>query len=434
MRRIASILTSLFISFAIGTPPAPATVELFPSATPASQGVSAEALAALRAAVVGYVDEGAVIGAELLVIKDRKTVLHEVAGWRDRAADVAMERNSIFNLRSMTKTMVGAAAQILIDEGELDLDSRAAEFLPGFDNERSREITVEMLLTHRAGLPLTILTGLDEYPDLVSIGNAVGERGPEFEPGSRFYYSDAGADTLGAIVEQVSGEPLEDFIRRRILVPLGMNDTFSQLDATDPRLRRVASLYARPQGEWVRFWFPDDSTMYPFLWGSQGLYGTPADYARFLAVWLDGGNGGGRQLLSEAAVSRTLTPVSRLTALGSDMPVPTNFSGLETHYGQMAELRTEVDGRRSGGAGIGPVRIIGHGGSDGTLAWVWPERDLMILYFTQSRGNLTHLRFERAIDEMLLNADAPPARRPDPQALTAYLGSYVANFGPFSNT
>ena len=436
MRRTASVLTSLLISLAIGAPPTPATIEAFPSATPASQGVSAEALTALRAAVVGYVDEGAVVGAELLVIKDRKTVLHEAVGWRDREDDVPMERNSIFNLRSMTKTLVGAAAQILIDEGKLDASSRAAEFLPGFDNERSRQITVEMLLTHRAGLPLTILTRLDEYPDLVSIGNAVGKRGPQFEPGSKFFYSDAGADALGAIVEKASGESLESFIRTRILVPLGMADTFANLDATDPRLQRVASLYARPQDEWVRFWRPEGTTLYPFLWGSQGLYGTPADYARFLTMWLDDGSGGGRQVLTEDAVSRTLTPVSRMTSLGSDVPTPTNFSGLEVHYGQMAELRTAASGRVSdaGDVSIGPVRIIGHSGSDGTLAWVWPERDLMILYFTQSRGNLTHLRFERAIDELLLNPDSPPAQRPDPAELTPYLGSYVADFGPFSNT
>jgi hypothetical protein len=168
--------------------------------------------------------------------------------------------------------------------------------------------------------------------------------------------------------------------------------------------------------------------MYPFVWGSQGLYSTPIDYARFVALWLDRGVCGRRRLLSEAAVARTLTPVSILTAMGSDIRQPTNFSGLELRYGQMAMLYTPV-----ATATDGAPRVIGHAGSDGTVVWAWPDRDLMVLYFTQSRGTMSYLRLERAIERFLLDPEGHRAAAPDPKRLAPFLGNYVANFGPFHN-
>jgi CubicO group peptidase (beta-lactamase class C family) len=418
----------LVTTLVLATPSLPAqTPRALSPATPESQGLSSEALAELAAAVARYVDEGAIVGGELLVVKNHHTVLHKAFGWRDREAAEPMRPGTIFNLRSMTKPLVGAAAQILIDEGKLAPDQRVAELLPGFANERSREITVEQLMTHRAGLPLTILTGLHDYPDLQALGNAVGERGPETPPGSGFAYSDASADALGAVVERAAGMPLDKFLRTRLLDPLGMGDTFAAAEPDDPRWSRVASLYARPSGEWQRFWKPQGESLYPFLLGSQGLYGTAMDYARFLVMWLDGGMGGSRRLLSKAAVARTLTPVSIISASNSALRMPTGFPGLEVAYGQMAVLHV-----REGAGSETPVVVVGHSGSDGTSAWAWPERDLMVLYFTQSRGNLTSLRLERAIARLLLHEEGRSVVR-DERAYEPYLGTYVGNFGPFRN-
>jgi len=400
----------------------------FSYASPESQGISNDTISELYEIVRGFFEEEQIVGAELVVIKNRMIVLHEVVGWKDREDEVPMERDTLFNIRSMTKPITGAAVQILIDEGRLRLDDKAAEFLPGFDNENSRNTTIEQLLTRRSGLPLTIITAADEYETLISMGNEVGLRGPEFTPGSKFWYSDAGTEALGAIVEVETGASLDDFVGERILEPLGMNDSFYYHPATrnDSRRDRIPDLYVGGVGEWVKVWSPEEP-LYPYAFGSQGLYCTPVDYARFLAMWMDDGRVGGRQLLSSEAVNRTLTPVTKMSTLGSDMPYPTGFYDLEAYYGQMAILFSNST------TGTPEVEVIGHSGSDGTYAWAWPELDLMIFYFTQSRGSTSGIKLESKIDELLIHPELREVNDRVRERYASYLGSYTANFGPFRN-
>jgi len=401
--------------------------DAFPVADPATVGMSAEALDALAAVVAEYIEKDWAIGGELLVIKNRRTVLHEVFGQRNRDGDLPWTDETICNLRSMTKTFTGAAIQILIDRGEVALDDPVSKHIAAFDTDALRAVTIDQLLAHRAGLPLTAFTtGIDQYPDLAALVAAVGEQGPEFEPGNRFWYSDAGTDVLAAIVETVTGETVDAFVTREILTPLGMDDTFYALDADDPRFDRIATLSFGAPNAWSSFWDPSQGPLYPFAWGSQTAYGTPEDYAKFLAMWMDGGAVEGGRVLSEDAVARTLTPVSPMSMLGSEARFPTSFRGLEVWYGRMAVLHVPTEDP----ANSDPV-IIGHSGSDGTIAWAWPERDLMALYFTQSRGGSTPLRLEDHIDRLLLH----PGEGGDevPEELAPYLGVYIANFGSFEN-
>lgn len=337
-----------------------------------------------------------------------------------------MTLDTIFNVRSMTKPFTGAAAQILIDEGRLSLDHPVSRYLESFESEESRQITVEQLLTHRSGLPLTILaTSIDEYPSLIEQASAVGERGPEFDPGSRFWYSDAGSDVLGAVVELVAEMTLDAFVTKRLIEPLGMSNTFYYIASTrdDPRSERIASGYLTQGGNWTRFWTPAEP-LYPFAWGSQTLYSSPKDYARFLAMWLDDGRWNGRRILSPEATERMLTPASRMSQLGSDARYPTCFRQLETHYGQMAMLYL-----RASSEDETPV-VIGHGGSDGTMAWAWPEEDLLVLLFTQSRGNLAVLDFEAEIDRLLVHPEIEELNAAAREQFDSFLGSYTLTSAP----
>ncbi len=403
----------------------------FPSAAPETTGLSPEALLQLSEVVDGYLSEGQIVGAELLVIKNRRTVLHKAFGLRDREREIPMTPNSIFNIRSMTKPITGAAVQMLIDRGKLRLSDRASRYLPGFDNEKSKDITIEQLLTHRSGLPVTVLTSINQYKDLQSMANAIGERGPQFSPDSKFWYSDPGTDVLGAIVETVSGMSLEAFWKENLLGPLGMKDSFVPLDKKDPRWNRLATGYIGRPGEWTEFWTPTAEPLYPFAWGSQTIYGTTMDYARFLALFLDKGVTGNLRLLSEEAVSRTLTPASRMTGMGTDAKAPTGFPNLETHYGQMAVLYVDSNGKKSSRA-----TVFGHSGSDGTWAWGFPDEDLIVLYFTQSRGGASGLGLERWIDELLVHPDQASTARPQPtkEQYDEIVGEYLADFGSLRNT
>ncbi len=408
--------------------PTPETT-LFTYASPESQGLSNASITELAELVQSYFEDELIVGAELVVIKNRKIVLHEAFGWNDREDEIPMERNTLFNIRSMTKPITGAAIQILIDEGRLRPDSLAAEYLPGFNNENSNNITIKQLLTHRSGLPLSIITTADEYETLLSMANEVGMSGPDFTPGSKFWYSDAGTEVLGAIVEVETDMSLDTFVTERILAPLKMNSSFYYHPGTqnDPRRDRIADLYVGGIGEWVKIWSSEEP-LYPFAFGSQSLYSTPLDYARFLVMWMDDGQFGGVQLFSSDSVNRMLTPVSKMSSLGSDMPYPEGFFNLEAYYGQMAIVYTNRTN------GISKVEVIGHSGSDGTHAWAWPELDLIILYFTQSRGSTSGIKLESKIDELLIHPELKELNVQARELYAKYLGSYTANFGPFRNT
>ena len=85
-------------------------------------------------------------------------------------------------------------------------------------------------------------------------------------------------------LEVVSGTTLDMLLEDRVLGPLGMADTVTLVKSEDPRTARICSAYVDSGGTWSRYWHPDDDVLYPFAMGSQSLYCTPLDYARFLAL------------------------------------------------------------------------------------------------------------------------------------------------------
>lgn len=375
----------------------------FPPAAPSDVGMDAEKLEELARFVEDLVKRDEVPGAELLLIRDDKTVLHRAFGWRDRDERRAMEPNTIFCVRSMTKPVAGTAAGLLIEEKKLALSDKVAKHLPSFDNDRSRGITVEMLLHHRGGLPLSTLLRMDvtKLASLRQVADATGENGPEHPPGTVFSYSDDGADTIGALVEVASGQGLATFVQTRIFDPLDMDDAIPVVAIDHEKRARIASDYEGSPGKWKRFWSPKDPPIFPVLLASQALYCTPLDYAKFLSVWKDRGTANGKQLLSLRTVRRALAP-------GVEMNYPTGFAGLSLDYGEMWILyvdRSQPEKPR--------VVAFGHGGSDGTFAYCFPEIDLIALYFTQARGTESGFAFEAelqklVVDPLLRMERAPP--------------------------
>jgi CubicO group peptidase (beta-lactamase class C family) len=364
----------------------------FPPLELAADDPARTALELLSDHVRALVEEDACVGAELHVIRGRRTVLHVSHGQADREAERPLALDSVFCVRSMTKPLVGTAVQMLLDEGRLALDTRVAELLPAFDRPDPRGITIEQLMTHTSGLTMSaIAQPLSSYGSVADVAAEAAAHGLEFEPGTAFNYSDAGADTLGAVVAKVSGMPIEDFVQRRMLDPLGMTESLTLLAGDDPRRVRIPSAYSGGPGAWARHWGPDDEPIFPLFLTSQGLYSTTRDYARFLALWMDGGRVGERRLVSEEAVERALTPRNRMA------DYPSGFRGVETHYAQQWLVYLDEE--------TGARRAFGHNGSDGTHAWAWPEEDLMVLFFTQSRGTMCGLALESVLQELLIDGD-----------------------------
>jgi len=428
----------LLLQTLFGTGSLPAQENPFPPASAESQGIAPEAIESLHHRIQRWLEEDRIVGGELLVIKNRRTVMHSAFGWNDREGEEEMEPNTLFNIRSMTKPLVGTAIQLLMEEGRLVPKDRVAKFLPTFDTEAAGEITIEQLLTHRSGLPVSVVWNPENPPSsLRAHARAIAEAGPQLEPGSRFWYSDAGADVLAALVEAASGELLETFMEARLFDPLGMEDTgfMSRTSEEDLPLNRVASLYGGTAGSWQRFWQSADEPLYPFPMGSQSVYSTPMDYARFLGMWMDGGIFEEGQLLPEATVRRILTPREAMTQIGSTVPFPTGFPGQEVWHGEMAMLWREAE--EADGPASGAVRAFGYSGSDGTFAWGWPEETLMVLFFTQSRGQNIHLELESLLHSLVSDGENPAPTselQSVPEAFLPFLGRYQADSGPQQGT
>ncbi len=394
------------------------------TAQPTAQPVtpSERGLQLLKAEVARYVEQDLTVGAELLVLQSDKVLLHESFGYSDRDSQTIWDNDTICNIRSMTKTFTSAAAQILIDRGKLQLAAPVAEYLPSFDTDATRAITVQQVLTHRSGLPLTILRSPKQFASLSEQVAASAQAELQCEPGTQFWYSDAGTDVVAALVEHVSGETIDQFVKRELLAPLGMTHTFYGIDPADARFQDIATLYLGGPKSWSPFWKPGEETLYPFAWGSQTLYSTTRDYAKFLGMLLDRGKVNEHTVLNTSAIRRMIAPTSRMTGMGTDTPMPTGFSGLQPFYGQMLiSYRSAQDG---------PLVAFGHSGSDGTIAWAWPKHDLIIVYFTQSRGGLTPLRMEAVIDRLLFSGAADVEV---PERLKAYEGAFIANYAQFKD-
>ncbi|TAJ12409.1 MAG: class A beta-lactamase-related serine hydrolase, partial [Planctomycetota bacterium] len=363
------------IQDAASRPSAPAA---YPSATALEQRISPEILAGLDALVRSFVETDEIVGAELHVIVRGRTVLHEGYGWRDREERVPMQPGGVFCVRSMTKPLIGAATWMLVEDGKLKLGDHAAKFLPAFAGEGLRDITIEQLLHHQSGLPMSLIMADDprKLASVRAVADLASGSALEFAPGTGFHYSDQGTDTLTAVIEVVTGAPAEDFVRTRLLEPLGMASSTCLMPDGHPLRARLCSAYAGSPREWTRFFSAKDPALFPIFLGSQSLYSTTEDYARFLDLWLHKGRSGGERLLRANSVRRALIPGAH------PMRGTSTFPELQIGYGTMMQVWT-----RAGAQGKDPeVVVFGHSGSDGTYAWAFPEHEAIALYFTQSRS------------------------------------------------
>lgn len=338
--------------------------------------------AAFRDAVNLYaqaVEQDRLRGAVLYVARRGDVLLHEAVGYRHHAYRVPMQKDSMFRMASNTKPVVATAIMMLAQDGKLSVDDPVAKHLPSFANDKSRGITIAQLLSHSSGLriePIFYPLGDGDDVSLAAATAKFGAEGPAQPPGT-YSYSNAGYNTLGAVIEAVSGMPLETFLRTRIYDPLGMTDTLNHEDPA--KLERMATVYRgrrRPDGTiaFTQGFTPGDAPDYPIIRASGGMISTAGDYAKFLEMFRNGGVHNGTRLLKAETVAAMITP-----------RVKTGESGAYG-YGWMIAS----DGTYS------------HTGSDGTFAWVDPSRELIGMVLTQSPGGTNpRTEFRRLIEAAL---------------------------------
>ncbi len=315
--------------------------------------------------------------AVILVAKNGKIVLHEAIGWKDKDKEIPLKKDAMFRMASNTKPVVATGISILKDEGKLNYQDYVRKHLSSFDNYRSGSIMIHHLLTHTSGFRIKpifykpLIRKSKENPDAPNLRLEVdrfGETGAEVETGTSYKYSNAGFNTLGAIIETLSGRDLDVFLTEKVYMPLGMNDTYHHEtnEVLGEKLDRMSTVYYKRDGEWTVGWKPGYEPQYPFVRASGGMISTAYDYAVFCQMFLNGGIYNGKRILSEKSLKQMTSP-------------------------QTKNIYTEEErGKRDYYYGYG-WRVMrngtfGHGGSDGTVAMVDPDHKLIILFFTQSPG------------------------------------------------
>jgi CubicO group peptidase (beta-lactamase class C family) len=367
-----------------------ALLAALPAAARADQPDPAK-LALIAPRMQRFVDEHQIAGAVTVVGNAKGTLSLEAVGSL-RLDGPAMPKDALFRIASMTKPITAVGVMILADEGKLSVDDRVEKHLPEFRGQMlvaerapdrlvltkpKRPITLRDLLTHTSGLP-NYPPGLGKLYNkrdrsLAEAVLAVSQRPLEFEPGSRWSYCNSGIDTLGRVIEVVSGQSYEKFLAARVFEPLGMKDTTFRPD--EGQLKRLAGMYGTKDGKLVAnpgsLIGPPAHSRHPIPAG--GLYSTGADQARFYRMMLNGGHLDGKRVLSEASVKEmTKTQTGEIKAgFTPGMAHGLGFAVVRQPQGVTAML--------SPGS-------FGHGGAFGTQAWADPVRDLFVVLLIQRTG------------------------------------------------
>ncbi len=367
-----------------------ACAQQMPRANPESVGLSSERLGEATALLDQYVQDRKIAGAVAAVARHGKLVYLERIGVQDLASQAPMTERSLFRIYSMTRAVTSVAVMMLHEERRFELDDPVSKYIPEFANVKvalsdgttrppTRGITVADLMLHTSGLsPRTAeiyqrekvrareLT-MDQF-----IANLV--RVPLMEdPGTRFRYSE-GTSVLGRLVEVWSGQPFETFLEKRIFGPLRMTDTRFWAETAEQRAR-LTTVYTPASAGGLA---PVELETIPFtqrptlIEGAVGLLSTVPDYVRFSQMLLNKGELDGVRLLRNDTVER-------MTRNGLSQIVQEGRGGL-MGWG-LGNVNVLLHASASDRASVGEY---GWDGTAGTIFWVDPRKQTVIVLMTQN--------------------------------------------------
>ncbi len=417
----AAVLSSCMVSVTeTRRPPEPALAAT-PMAPPlahgpilsdAPHGISQARLQRLDNVLKGYVADGKIAGAVMMIHQDGREVFSEAYGWRDKEANASMMEDTIFRIASQTKALTSVGVMMLMEEGKLVLDDPLGKFLPewskttvavakdtkakdggGYDVvPAKRAITIRDLLSHTAGISYGTGPGEKAWKDAGVYGwyfadkkepvSEVVKRMAKLpmaaQPGEQWVYG-YNTDILGVVIEKLSGQTLDVFLKERLIDPLGMKDTSFCLPPE--KTSRLAVVYSAKDGKIERAAAPGGwqgtghigqghyagGPCVAFA-GGAGLLSTAGDYSRFLEMLRQGGVADGRRYLSRKSVELmskdTLVSATYQPGLGFGL----GFR-VVTDLGKFAQP--------------GSVGDYGWGGAYHSTYWVDPTEGLTVSYMIQ---------------------------------------------------
>jgi CubicO group peptidase (beta-lactamase class C family) len=344
---------------------------------------AAPVLPGIAEVVKADIDAKDISGAVTMVVTKDKILHLEAVGLADIASNEVMRTDSVFWIASMTKPVTGVAVLMLQDEEKLSVADPVAKYIPAFADLKApsgqpANLTISQLLTHTSGLGEADAGDARTLADLIPRFLAAPM---QYEPGSKWKYTQSGINTAARIVEVVSGMSFDSFCQKRIFSPLGMKDT-TFYPGTNLVSRRVTGYTKNKEtgqleaaAPLASFGVPGHPPM-----GNGGLFSTGPDYARFCQMLLGNGVFAGKKYLSPAAM-RYLTTV-QTGALPCGFFQSTEFGNHGANYGWgigTCILRAPHEGV----AAILSPGTFGHGGAWGTQAWIDPARGVAYILMIQ---------------------------------------------------
>ncbi len=337
-------------------------------------------LAAVDAIIQQTILEGTIPGAVLLVGHDGHVIYRKAYGSRAlEPRREAMTLDTVFDLASLTKVIVTTTAVMqLVQQGKVRFNDPVAKYLPEFAQNGKEDITVRQLLTHYSGLEPDLDLKTPWGGKETAYRMAFAET-PEDAPGSKFSYSDVNFIVLGALVERVSGETLDEYATRHILLPLKMLHTrfVPPLDWRAGWVGKIAPTQYDENEHMLRGVVHDPTARrMGGVAGQAGLFSTADDLAKFAQALLNGGGG----ILSALSVEKMTQPEQPPSA-----PVLRGFGW-------------DIDSPFSSNRGdLLPVGGYGHTGFTGTSMWIDPTTQTYIILLTNAvhprgKGNAIALR------------------------------------------
>ena len=392
-----------FAVFAISLVAIVAQASELPSTKPEKVGLSSERLQKISEFTQRAIDEGRHSGFVTMVARRGKVVHFEASGQYGIDNDKPMGKDALFRIFSMSKPVTAVAMMILYEEDKFQMSDPVSKYLPELadlklytDSEESSAVynpTIEQLLTHTAGFtygyradsePVDAMyleadllnsTDLDDFITRLSALPLM------FEPGTRYHYS-VGFDILGAVVEKISGQSFDVFLKERIFDPLQMDDTFFAVP--DNKLHRLTSNHYWNAAESALILPPpgmarpySDVTLFS---GGGGLVSTAMDYLVFCEMLRRGGSFNGVRILGPKTVQYMtadhLTPEVRRNG-------ETDFPESHLYKGQSFGLGVGVMQEPEFSEVISSAGAYSWGGAAGTKFWIDPEEDLVAILLTQ---------------------------------------------------
>ncbi|MDA0328610.1 MAG: serine hydrolase [Gemmatimonadetes bacterium] len=386
-------------------------------ADPGTVGMSATRLAAIDSIIRTAIADSAASGAAVAIGRRGRLVALRGYGELQYGTRRPVTPTSLFDLASVSKVVgTTTAAMMLVGDGLLDLDAPVVSYLPWWSagDVRKNDVTVRHLLLHRTGL-IPFRTWYFEMDGMEAYKAAAAAEPLEMPPGERTAYSDIGIMTLAWVIEEISGQSLDDFLQERLWNPLGMLETRYRPDASlRPRIAatEVDTIW-RNEMVWGTV-HDENADAMGGVAGHAGLFSTAVDLSVFARMMLNRGVAVACAPDDEAGEPCPVRRRESIRLLDADVldMFTTRFDGTSSRA-----LGWDTPTEGSSGGDLITNEAFGHTGYTGTSIWMDPELDLWVVLLTNrvhpTRSNQKHVPLRRAVQDaaVLAITDRPISPR-----------------------